>query len=320
MKHFFDKPWFYKALALIIAIFLVAYVDNTQTGYTSQSHQNKTQQTATRSQTITVPLQVSVNTDKYFVVGYPEKVKLTIDGPASLVTSTVNTQTFRVYIDLTKLSIGRHTVPLKISGLSNQLSYSINPSTVSVNIQKRKSRSFPVQIEYNKSAVANGYHVGSVKSDPKIVNVTGARSEVDQIDRVVAKVNLPSNSKNTFERQVILIAQDAKGRQLNVVIDPAAVNINIPIALSHKNVKVKLNSQNENSDKVYSLTASQDSVEIYGPDEVLKKIKEVDADVDLKDVVASQTKSIKLKIPNGVIKASRYSVDVDIKVANNSEK
>ena len=122
MQKFYDKPWFYKLFSLILAIVLVAFVDNTQVNVNNQS---KVQETASTKQAINMALQVSVDADKYYVTGYPSKVKVTLEGSNALVTSTINTQNFRVYIDLSKLSVGEHKVPIKVSGLPSQLSYKL---------------------------------------------------------------------------------------------------------------------------------------------------------------------------------------------------
>lgn len=122
MRDFWDKRWFIKVVSLLFAILLVVYIDSTQTGFVTQGEPKKTKQTANETQTISVPLQVSVNTDKYYVVGYPEKVKITLEGSSALVTSTVNTQNFRAYIDLTHRRTGKQTVKVQVTGLNSQLS------------------------------------------------------------------------------------------------------------------------------------------------------------------------------------------------------
>lgn len=137
MKDFWDKRWVIRIISLLFAILLVVYIDSTQTGFVTQGESKKTRQTANETQTISVPLQVSVNTDKYYVVGYPEKVKITLEGSNALVTSTVNTQSFRAYIDLTHKKIGKQTVKVEVTGLNSQLSYTINPATVNVDIERR---------------------------------------------------------------------------------------------------------------------------------------------------------------------------------------
>ena len=245
MKDFWNNRWFIKVVSLLFAILLVIYIDSTQTGFVTQGEPRKTRETANETQTISVPLQVSIDTDKYYVVGYPEKVKITLEGSNALVTSTVNTQSFRAYIDLTHRKIGKQTVKVQVTGLNSQLSYTINPATVNVDIEQRKSRTMPVQIEYNKNAVANGYNIGKPTVDPQKVEVTGAKGEVNQIDQIVAKLPLPNGINHTYERQVILVAEDNKGRQLNAVITPSTATAKLPVSLSKKTVKLNLRPKNE---------------------------------------------------------------------------
>lgn len=316
MKDFWDKRWVIRIISLLFAILLVVYIDSTQTGFVTQGESKKTRQTANETQTISVPLQVSVNTDKYYVVGYPEKVKITLEGSNALVTSTVNTQSFRAYIDLTHKKIGKQTVKVEVTGLNSQLSYTINPATVNVDIERRKSRTMPVQIEYNKNAVANGYNIGTASVDPQQVEVTGARSEVNQIDQIVAKLPLPNGINHDYERQVILIAEDKKGRQLNSVINPSTVKASLPISLFKKKVKLNLKPKNEKNNKVYSVTAKNDEVTLYGQKETLAKIKQLDVDVDLKGISYSTVKNYPLVLPKGVARVDPENVQISIKVKN----
>ncbi|MEE8857410.1 MAG: CdaR family protein [Lactobacillus sp.] len=313
MQKFYDKPWFYKLFSLILAIVLVAFVDNTQVNVNNQS---KVQETASTKQAINMALQVSVDADKYYVTGYPSKVKVTLEGSNALVTSTVNTQNFRVYIDLSKLSVGEHKVPIKVSGLPSQLSYKLSQKYTTVNIQKRKSRTMAVQIGYNKNAVAKGYDIGTATVKPETVEVTGALSEVKRIDRIQAQLTVPNASNHTIRRNVMLVALDSKGRQLNVVINPSTATVTLPISVSKKTVKLKLNAANGSSKKVYSLTAKQDQVTIYGQKKALDKIKALTLNVDLTNIKSSTTRSYRLPVPSGVAWVDPSSVDVRISVSD----
>ncbi|MGQ5709252.1 CdaR family protein [Lactobacillus sp. PSON] len=317
-KDFWSKSWVLKLVSLLIAILIVVYIDSIQPGFLTQGENKITQQTANETQTVKIPLQVSVDTDKYYVVGYPEKVSVTLEGSNALVTSAVNTQNFRAYIDLTHKKIGKHTVKVHISGLSNQLSYSINPKTINIDIEKRKSTTMPVQIEYNKNAVANGYKVGRTSVNPQKVEITGANAEVNQIDQIVAKADLPNDIDHNYERQVILQALDKKGRQLNVVIQPSTAKVTVPISIATKKVKIDLDSKNEESDKVYSVTARSDEVTLFGDKEKLDKIKRLKVAVDLRDVKSSTTKAVPIKLPAGVVRSDPSGVIVQIKVKDAS--
>ena len=316
MQKFYDKPWFYKLFSLILAIVLVAFVDNTQVNVNNQS---KVQETASTKKAINMALQVSVDADKYYVTGYPSKVKVTLEGSNALVTSTVNTQNFRVYIDLSKLSVGEHKVPIKVSGLPSQLSYKLSQKYTTVNIQKRKSRTMAVQIGYNKNAVARGYDIGTATVKPETVEVTGALSEVKRIDRIQAQLTVPNACSHTIRRNVMLVALDSKGRQLNVVINPSTATVTLPISVSKKTVKLKLNAANGSSKKVYSLTAKQDQVTIYGQKKALDKIKSLTLNVDLTNIKSSTTRSYRLPVPSGVAWVDPSSVDVRISVSDDDD-
>ncbi len=314
MKRFLGKSWFLKISSLVIAILIVIYIDNSQTGYVDSMQSNVTRQTATDVQTVKANLQVLIDTDKYYVVGYPEKVSLTVEGSSALVTSALNTQTFRTYIDLSNLKVGRHTVKVQVSGLSKQISYYVKPEKITVNIQQRKSTTLPVQIEYNKNAVAKGYDVGSPSVDPAKVDVTGARSEVDQINQVVARVNIPNGLNRAYERQVLLVAEDKKGRPLNVVLTPATARINLPVSLTKKQVKVSLKPRNEAADKVYTLSTKTKQVTIYGRKEVVNRLRSVAVKVDLAHVLSSTSVNVPITIPVGAAYAAPTNVAVNVKV------
>lgn len=318
MREFWRKSWFIRLVSLLIAVLLVIYVNSTQGGFFSQGQMEKTKQTANKTQTIKVPLQVSVDTDKYYVVGYPEKVSITLEGSTALVTSTVNTQNFRAYIDLNDKSIGKHNVKVQVNGISKQISYSVSPRNVNVNIQRRKSTTMPVQIEYNKGAVAHGYKIGHSSAFPQQVEVTGARSEVNQIDQIVAKVVLPNGIDHTYERQVNLVAEDRKGRQLNVVIDPATVKVTIPITVAKKSVKIQLEPKHESTNKIYSLSEKSNYVTLYGSERALAKVKQLEVPVDLSEVTSSTTKTVTLDLPHGLVKSNPRHIDVEIRVASSN--
>ena len=318
MKNFWNRPWFVRIVSLLLAILIVIYIDSTQTGFLTQGENNVTKQTATQTQSVKVPLQVSVDTNQYYVVGYPEKVKVTLEGSNALVTSTINTQNFRAYIDLTDKKVGEHRVRVQISGLNKQLSYSVDPKYIKVNIQRLKSRTMPVEIEYNKNAVASGYHLGKASVNPEQVEVTGALSEVNRIDRIVARVSLPNNINHNYERQVMLVAEDKWRHQLNVVVQPSSARVDLPISISKKTVKLNLNSENEESNKIYSVTAKQNDIVIYVYKTELEKIDNVKLNVDLRHVSSSTTKTYQLKLPKGVVRAEPNSVVIQIKVKDTS--
>lgn len=139
-NSFFSRPWVMRGMSLVLALFMFFYVNGSFLRQTTRQG-NQSALMSDKSQTIKVPLQVSIDSKRYVVTGYPQYVKIKLTGPSALVTTTVNTQNFKVYADLSDLGTGQHRVKLKVSGLNSELTSSIDPETITVNIQsKRRSR------------------------------------------------------------------------------------------------------------------------------------------------------------------------------------
>ncbi|KRM72411.1 YbbR-like domain-containing protein [Lacticaseibacillus brantae] len=313
MSKFWNSSWFYRLLAFILTIALFAYVNVEKIDNTRQTGTKNLTILATKKQTVSVPLQINANTDKYFITGYPQKVKVTLEGNASLVTVSANTQSFRVIADLTNLGIGKHTVQLREEGLNKDLAYSIEPKSIEVNIQTRDTKTMPVQVKYNKDALAEDYVAGRAKVSSDTVEVTGARSEIDRIYQVVANVALNRNTKNDVEQEALLQALDSNGNTVNVVIAPQTVHVTLPVSLPSKKVDLKLKqSGTGESNRVYVLDSDTKTVTIHGPQAALDKISSVEAAVDLTGVQRSTTKTVDLKSPADGVTVTPESVSVNI--------
>ncbi|WP_390410258.1 CdaR family protein [Lacticaseibacillus jixiensis] len=294
-NDFWESKWAYRALALLLAIGLFAYVNAENINNTRQDARTETSITATAKRTLKVPLQLNADSDKYFITGYPEKVDVTIEGAASLVTVTANTQNFRIIGDLSKLGVGKHTVHLRQSGLNKALTYKIKPATITVKIQDRKTRRLPIQVKYNKDSLAPGYTVGTPKLGDETADITGAKGEIDRVYQVVANVVMKRNTKDDVNEEVMLQALDQDGNTVNVVVNPETVHVTLPIYLPSKHVKVSLDPTGTPAQgKNVTLSTNTQSVEIYGAKAMLDDISTLDVPVSVTGVASSTTKTISL--------------------------
>lgn len=228
----FDHVWVLRIVSLVLAILLFIYVTGSKSSDTRQSSQNgqNTALMANKTQTLKIPLEVESNSEKYVVTGFPQYVKIKITGPSALVTTTANTQNFKVYADLTKLGTGKHEVRLKASGLNKELSYTIAPAKIKVNIQSRNTATVPVEVRLSSKTLNGSYRIGTPKAALKKVQITGAKSEVQQVAKVIAYVNVPKNAQSTLHRTVTLQAINESGQTMNVVIMPNTVSVTVPIS------------------------------------------------------------------------------------------
>lgn len=321
MKKIFDNPWMYRLIALVFAILLFLYINNSRLGVeTANSDKQEVTQMATNEKTVTVPLQVISDTEKYFVTGYPEKVSVKLEGPAALVTTTANTQNFKVFIDLSKYKEGTESVPVEISGLNSQITATLTPKNVTVKIQPRKTKSFPIQIVYNEDNVPTGYEIKTATSDPSVVNVTGPSTEIEKVDHVEARLNLPKGTTDTVQREVILQAVDKDGRQVNVVLNPATTHVTLPIVLHSKMVDLKIKQENGDSNLTYNVTADVKQIKIYGSQAVLDKIDAIETTIDLANHTKSFSKSVDLKLPDKVIKMEPNTIKIQVDISDAKEE
>ncbi|MEJ6400286.1 CdaR family protein [Nicoliella lavandulae] len=295
MKKFFNSSFFYLILSLVFAILLYVYANQDKLTFTNNDNDSITQLASTKKANVSANLQLNVNSSKYFVTGYPDKVNVSLSGPTALVTTTTNTQNFHIYADLSKLGIGKHKVRLTQSGLNSELQYKINPSYITVNIQPRQTVSLPVKVSYDKDAIASGYEVGKpIASDSK-VKATGASSEISKAVKVIAKLNLSQNTNSTVNSQAILEAVDAKGNTVSVILTPATTNVHLPISSgNYKQLPLKFQANNKASNKTYAFTSNTKKVKVFGTSSQLEKIKNVIVNVDVSDINASETKTIQL--------------------------
>lgn len=290
----------------------------TDTGANSNGTANKSSLSTQKSATVTVPLKINVNS-KYFVEGYPENVKVKINGPAALVQAAENTQNFQVYADLEGLKPGKHTVKLKVSGVSHELSANVQPEKITVTISKKATATFPIQVRFDSTLIGNGYAAGIASSNYSRAKVIGSRSSINAVTNVVANVSLPEGVQHSVTQNVTLEALNENGKALDVVIEPASVKATVPIyaATTTKKVNVHLvASGGGDNTKNYSLSTDTKTVTVTGTKQALDRMQSLNVAVPVNGVTSSITKTVPIDtIQNGIIAVSPSSITVQITVS-----
>ncbi len=320
MKKIINSNYFYAFISLCAAIWLFLTVSSPGVGSTRDSNQASTSTVNTKA-TLTVPLQIQANTNDYYITGYPDSVKITIEGPSALVTATKNTQNFNLYLNLKKLSTGQHRVQIKETGLNSELTYSIKPKYVDVNIQNRKTKTFAVDVDYSKDALASGYEAGKITLSPETVSVTGAASEVNKIKKVIVKPILPKGIKTTFDQEVLVQALDKNGKTVNVTLDPQTVHVKIPISMPSKQVSINLKQKGNSSNSNFYFESDVKTIRIYGTQDQLDAIDDsIDVPIDVSDVTQDTKKTINLAdaLGNQVMATDPEAINVNISVSGSA--
>lgn len=290
----------------------------TDTGANTNGAANKATLSTQKSATVTVPLKVNVSS-KYFVEGYPENVKVKINGPAALVQTAENTKNFQAYADLEGLKPGKHTVKLKVSGVSHELSANVQPEKVTVTISKKTSATFPIQVRFDSTLIGNGYAAGIASSNYSRAKVIGSRSSINAVTNVVANVSLPEGVQHSVTQNVTLEALDENGKPLNVVIEPTTVKATVPIYAATTTKKVNIHlvaSGGGDNTKNYSLSTDTKTVTVTGTKQALSRLQSLNVAVPVSGVTSNTTKTVPIDtIQNGIIAVSPSSINVQITVS-----
>ncbi|WP_279403963.1 CdaR family protein [Secundilactobacillus kimchicus] len=157
-------------------------------------------------------------------------------------------------------------------GLNKEIKATIDPATITVNIQPRQTVSYPVKVNYDKGKIAENYEAGTPTTDVTNVKATGAQSEIARIDRVVAEINVPQNAKSTVNTQAVIEALDKQGRTVNVILTPSTTQASLPVtAKGHsKRVALGFRAKGGSDDQNYTITSPTKKVRIFGTETELE--------------------------------------------------
>ena len=117
---------------------------------------------------------------------------------------------------------GEVTLPLRVlvRDSASQVKASVNKDErVTVVFDSVEEKTFTVQVQASDLTIADGYKLQGTVASPSMVTVSGPASEVDRIDRIVARVEPSSDLENMAESQIKTVqmaAQEEEGAALDL--------------------------------------------------------------------------------------------------------
>lgn len=321
----FENPWVKRIFSILLAIGLFLFVNyENQTRF--QSNNPTPGASISGSEIITnLPIEVNIDTDQFFVSGIPDSATVRIEGPQAVLFQTVATQNFTVATpDLNELGEGTHQVELQVNGLSSDLTASVSPSRVTLTIEEKREEQYEIGVEIDEELnLAEGYEVLEPTLSNNLVNLTGAASTMESIDRVIVEI---SSEETEINDDILLLAPilvlDAEGNPLNVNADPSQVEILAPVVRTQKEVPIVLR---EGSGKVagyeYEMTlsnAESDSITVRGEPDAVNELSNFPITVNFDNITESTLVTVPVgSLPEGIEEISRDEVEVLIEVTNN---
>lgn len=313
MDKLMDSRWFMRIIALLLAILLYTSIN------VDEKELNKKTDTGQQMHTETilhVPVEVFYDKSNLVVSGVPRAVNVTIEGPKSIVQSTKALRDFTVYIDLKDAKIGKQKVRILHQDISDKLDVTIDPAYAEVSVQEKITAEFGVEAEVNKALLAEGYEAGQPVVEPKVVQVTGAKDVIEQINFVRATIEMNDEINGTVTREAKVQVLDRELNKLDVDVEPETVKVTIPVENISKKVPVSIKQTGSPKDgiSINSISPTPKEVTIYGSQDTLNKVDKVDVNVDVNDIEKNTEMSVPVNLPKGIKRVSDEKVSVKIAV------
>jgi YbbR domain-containing protein len=179
----------------------------------------------------------------------PTTVDVSMRAPGSVwELLTTQDNAVRASLDLSGLSAGEHTVPVKIMVALRPYEIVLtNPTTVTVDLESLTTQTFPLSHSLSLSGQpAAGYQAGDPDAELTEVAVSGPESLVRQATRARILINL-DGLRESIDDAIPVQILDAQNQVLNgLTINPESVQVMIPIIQQggYRDVAVKVIVQN----------------------------------------------------------------------------
>lgn len=273
------------------------------------------------------PVEAIYNEELYVVEGLPKNVDITLIGQRRHIFLAKQAPSRGVSVDLTGLKPGNHKVKLEYSQRLSSLDYRLDPSEVTVTIYEKVSENKSLTVDIlHQDNLNKKLYIDDVELDRSEVIVKGAQYKLDKVATVRALVDVdeitnPKAGEVTL-KDVPLVAYDENGKRVNVEIVPSTVDAKVTITSPHKEVPVKVIPTGKLAfgKAIESLDTNVSTVTVYGQQEAIDKIEELEVEVDVKGLEKDKKFNVTLKRPKGITDISSKTITVDVKVANSITK
>lgn len=269
------------------------------------------------------------NEENYVVEGVPETVDITLIGSKSNLYLAKQIGDHEVVLDLTDYDPGTYKVKLKYNHSMNNVSYKLDPGTVSIKISEKESEIFNLSYDLvNENKLDKKLNISSVKLDKSEVIVKGSRETLDAISNVKALVDVEAaglTNKGEYEVDSIkLVAYDHNGNKVNnVEMVPNNISAKVKVESYSVELPVKVITTGNITTgyALNSINSSVTKVTVYGEQSVLDSLTSIEAPIDITGLSTDKTFSgVTLTKPAGVRHMSETTTSVTVTLDQESSK
>ncbi|MFR1076119.1 MAG: YbbR-like domain-containing protein [Romboutsia timonensis] len=207
---------------------------------------------------------------------------------------------------------GNNEIYLKVS-TSQRVNYDFKNPVMIVTLEKIISEDKSIKVDITGSGKNNVDNI-MLQDNIDKVSISGPRSLVNKVKRVVGTVKV-SGESNNFSQSIKLEPVDANGKVVEgIELEKDSVNVNITL-LTQKTVPITL-KLSDNSESGVNYTMSQNTVTIKGKKDIVDSINNIETQpVKLSEILPGTSKDIYLQVPSGITIETKY-----ITIKKNSEE
>lgn len=302
--------FWYKLLALVLALLLWFHVMQTQNNIADQS--------------LTVPLEYRNLPASLVVLNEPAQVRVRIQGNGS--GSSLSAKDVQAYVNLSGITAGKTEVSVRVLAPNSFDVVSVSPGQVLLDVEPEESKSFPVEVNTEfATPLPEGKQALAPIVAPGEVLVFGGKTKLETISRVAVTANI-ANPSESYRGAVPVQIFDKSGRVINEYfrLNPSVVEVSIPIvdAVPSKQVAVTVPTTGSVAEGYHigKIAVNPEVVTISGSPGVLEKISAIHTTaVSVEGASSNLSQRQTLVLPDGVSVKGVTDVGVTVEITRQSQ-
>lgn len=264
-----------------------------------------------------VPVELKYDEEEYYVTGAQKTVQVNFSGTPSKLKQIQATDNFNVVLDLRNYELGEFEVTYEVEGIPDDVTATVLPKKTMVSIQNLVEQTFEVQAEVNESRLSSNYTIESITTDPEVVTVRGGEDDMARIQYVRAMISGTEKITDAIRESAEVSVFDGVYNKLDVVIEPQKVAVDIKVKENSKEVPVYLNvvGSLKSGYQLDGISLENETITIYGPQDMLDEIVGVEAEINLEDIDKSGSFNVSLELPSNIQKTEPANVKAEVKIS-----
>ena len=319
LEKILNRPIVLLYLSLFCAILVFYLVDNKVISLVDNEAEIITDQ----------KVNVIYNEENYVVEGVPDTVDITLIGSKSNLYLAKQIGDHKVVLDLTNYEPGTYKVKLKYNHSMNNISYKLDPSTVSIKISEKESEVYNLSYDLvNENKLDKKLNISGVTLNKNDVIVKGSKETLATISNVKALIDVEAagfTNKGEYDvDSVKLVAYDNNGNKVkNVEMVPNNISAKVKVDSYSVVLPVKVVTSGSITTgyALNSINSTVSKVTVYGDQSVLDTLTYIEAPIDITGLSTDKTfNGVTLTKPAGVRYMSDTTTSVTVTLAEESSK